>query len=175
MSIHFEDARKHKEKIKRLFLAAFPRDERPPIGLLYWRQRQKKASFRAVMDGEKFVGLALICGTEKVQTLMFLAIEEMCRGMGYGGEVLKRVKEEYRDVPFFLCAEPLDEQAENAKERIDRLRFYAHNGFTEIGLMVQEAGVPYTVLTPGTPLSRAQYLEAVKAFFGKVYYHLIIK
>ena len=60
MNLHFEDARKHKKEIRRLFVSAFPRDERPPIALLYLRHRQKRASFRAVMDGEKMVGLVLM-------------------------------------------------------------------------------------------------------------------
>lgn len=175
MNLHFEDALKHRKNIRRLFFSAFPRDERPPIALLYLRHFQKRASFRAVLDGEKFVGLVLITGCKQVQTLMFLAIEETCRGMGYGGKVLETVKEELKDTHFFLCAEPLDENAENARERMDRLQFYAHHGMEEIGLTVKEAGVPFTVLTPGTPLTYQQYLDAMMPFFGKLYYHLVIK
>lgn len=174
MQLHFENAALHKDQVNRLFLSAFPKDERPPVSLLYRRHRQKKAKFHAVMDGDVFVGLALMTGTESVQTLMFLAVEEKHRGKGYGSEILRRVKEEYKNVSFFLCAEPLDEKAENAKERENRLQFYAHNGFHEIGMMVREAGVDYTVLTPGQPLTYAQYKECVLAFFGWLRFHLII-
>lgn len=175
MNLHFEDALKHRKKIRQLFISAFPRDERPPIALLYLRHWQKRASFRAVMDGERMVGLVLITGCHEVQTLMFLAIENDCRGMGYGGKVLEMVKEELKGKHFFLCAEPLDENAENAQERINRLQFYAHHGMGEIGLTVTEAGVPFTVLTPGTPLTHQQYLDAIMPFFGKLYYRLVIK
>ena len=85
------------------------------------------------------------------------------------------MKEELKDKHFFLCAEPLDENAENAQERINRLQFYAHHGMGEIGLTVTEAGVPFTVLTPGTPLTHQQYLDAMMPFFGKLYYRLVIK
>lgn len=174
MQLHFEPAKHHKQKIKRLFLSAFPKEERPPIGLLYRRERQGKAHFYAIMEGETFVGLALMCGSKNIKTLMFFAIEESLRGKGYGGQVLQMLKEEYKNVPFFLCAEPLDEKANNAKERVNRLRFYAHNGFEEVGLIVREAGVDYTVLTPGYPLTYAQYKEAALAFFGKLRWKFII-
>lgn len=175
MNLHFEPALLHKKKINRLFLSAFPREERPPIGLLYRRHRQKKADFRAIMDGDRFVGLALITGCDAVKTLMFFAMEDTCRGKGYGSRVLSMIKEEFAGTPFFLCAEPLDDKADNAGERVRRLQFYARNGFTEIGLHVTEAGVEYTVLTPGTPLNRSQYKVATLPFFGWLRYHIICR
>ena len=78
-------------------------------------------------------------------------------------------------MPFFLCAEPLGDKADNARERINRLQFYAHNGFEEIGLHVKEAGVEYTILTPGTPLVHDQYKAAMLPFFGRLRYLLICR
>lgn len=175
MNLHFESALLHRDKIDRLFIAAFPKDERPPISLLYKRHNQGKADFRAVMDEKTFVGLVLITGCETVKTLMFFAIEENLRSRGYGSRILAMLKEEFRNVPFFLCAEPLDEKADNAQERINRLQFYAHNEFTEIGLHVKEAGVEYTILTPGTPLTHDQYKAAMLPFFGRLRYLLICR
>lgn len=175
MNLHFESALLHRDKIDPLFVAAFPKEERPPISLLYKRHRQGKADFRAVMDGETFVGLVLITGCETVKTLMFFAIEKDFRGKGYGSQVLKMIRKEFAEKPFFLCAEPLDEKADNAQERIRRLQFYAHNGFTEIGLHVKEAGVEYTILTPGTPLVHDQYKAAMLPFFGRLRYLLICR
>lgn len=175
MELHYEPAALHRKQVKALFLSAFPKEERPPIRLLYRRSRQGKASFRAVMEGEKFVGLALTTGSSQVKTLMFLAIDDACRGKGYGSQVLRMMGEEFADVPFFLCAEPLDDNAPNREERVNRLRFYAGNGFEEIGLRVKEAGVEYTVLTPGQPLTLAQYREAVRVFFGPLRFWLICR
>lgn len=175
LHLHFESALLHKKEIKRLFLSAFPRNERPPIRLLYRRHRQGRADFRAVLDGERFIGLVLITGCETVKTLMFFAIEEAFRGKGYGSAVLGMVKKEVGSLPFFLCAEPLDDAAENAQERVNRLQFYAHNGLTETGLHVTEAGVEYTVLTPGTPLSYAQYKQAMLPFFGRLRFSRICR
>lgn len=175
MNLHYESALFNKKQIKRLFLSAFPREERPPIRLLYRRHRQGKADFRAVMEGDTFIGLVLITGCETVKTLMFFAVEEAFRGKGYGSEVLEMIRQEFANMPFFLCAEPLDDAAPNARERVNRLRFYAHNGFTEIGLHVVEAGVEYTILTPGTPLVHDQYKAAMLPFFGRLRYHLICR
>lgn len=175
MKLHFESALLHKEPIGRLFLSAFPKEERPPIRLLYRRHRQGKADFRAVMEGDRFVGLVLITGCEAVKTLMFFAIDPSLRGKGYGSEVLGMIRAEFAPLPFFLCAEPLDDAAENARERVNRLHFYANNGFTEIGLHVVEAGVEYTILTPGTPLTHGQYKQAMLPFFGWLRYHLICR
>lgn len=173
MNLHFDNALSHKKQLNRLFKAAFPRNERPPVFLLYLRARQGRASFRAIMDGEQCVGLALVTGTENVKTMIFFAIEESCRGKGYGSRVLSMLKEEMQHTPFFLCAEPLDDTADNAQERINRLQFYARNGFREVGLMVKEAGVPFTVLSPGTPITCAQYREATEHFFGKAYFYYL--
>ncbi len=173
MSLHFENAALYKKQVNRLFLSAFPKDERPPLFVPHLRHRQGRASFRAIVDGERFVGLALITGTKNVQTLMFFAIEEACRGQGYGGRVLQMLKAEYAHIPFFLCAEPLDDTAPNSRERINRLRFYAHNGFHEVGLMVREGGVDFTVLSPGGNITYEQYREATENFFGKCYFWLL--
>ena len=170
MNLHFEDAINHKEKVNRLFRTAFPKEERPPVFLLYLRRRQGRASFRAIMDGDTFVGLALVTGPKEVQMLLFFAIEEAFRGKGYGSRVLEMLMEEMGDVPFFLCAEPRDDAAPNAQERINRLAFYAANGFHEVGVHVKEAGVPFTVLSPGPAITRRQYCLASQYFFGKAYF-----
>ena len=106
MNLHFESALLHRNKIDPLFVAAFPKEERPPIRLLYKRHKQGKADFRAVMDGETFVGLVLITGCEAVKTLMFFAMEENLRGQGYGSRILDMLKEEFRDVPFSCAPSP---------------------------------------------------------------------
>ena len=113
MELKFLDARSHRQEIRRLYTTAFPRQERAPLAFLFHRAKRGKADFQAVFDGETFVGLTLVAGTNDIVTLMFFAIEDAVRGRGYGSRILRAVQQKYHGKRLFLNIEPLDPAAPN--------------------------------------------------------------
>ena len=111
MTLKFEDIDRYKKQVKRLFLSAFPREERPPMWMLTRRCRQGKAEFSAVVDGDRFVGLTYVIGNDRVKTLMFLAIDDDAREAGVTYEMLTHgeyvTKQEYEDVMTVMYGAPL--------------------------------------------------------------------
>ena len=101
MDLKFVDVRGYKAQVKRLFLTAFPREERPPLWMMRRRCTQGTAKFSAIVDGDTFVGLTYVVGTDKVKTLMFLAIDDSARDKGYGSKVLDHDRKQYPDVKLF--------------------------------------------------------------------------
>ena len=173
MKIEFTDIIPYKEQVKRLFITAFPREERPPLWLLTRRCRQGKARFSAVVDDGRFVGLTYIIGNESVKTLMFLAIDEEARDGGYGSEILRQVRKRYPGVKIFLNIEPLDENAPNYEQRCRRKAFYERNGLTCLDYQVREAGVTYEMMTYGEYVSRQEYEDVMILMYGRFLYSIV--
>lgn len=173
MELTFTGIEKYRKQVKRLFVTAFPREERPPMWLLERRCRQGRAEFYAAVCDERFVGLAYVVGDDRVKTLMFLAVDDDARGGGYGTEMLAAVHERYRDVKLFLNIEPLDEAAPNYEQRCRRKAFYERNGMSLLDYQVREAGVTYEMMTFGEYVTKEEYAEAMRVLYGKALYALV--
>lgn len=171
--IKFVDAALYKKEIKKLYYKAFPKNERAPLFYLYYKGRKGKADFNAVLDDDKFIGITFMTGTEDVVTLMFFAIKESYRGMGYGSHVLKTLQEKYAEKKIFLNIEPLEKTASNYMQRIKRKAFYEKNAFKSTGYTVHEAGVTYETLSFGGHVSKAECQAVNEKFFGKFLYFFI--
>lgn len=173
MELKFLDARSHRQEIRRLYTTAFPRQEQAPLAFLFHRAKRGKADFQAVFDGEIFVGLTLVAGTNDIVTLMFFAIEDAVRGRGYGSRILRAVQQKYHGKRLFLNIEPLDPAAPNYAQRVKRKAFYLRNGFEDLQYTVREAGVTYEMLSFGGPVSRREYEQVMQVLFGRLLYFLI--
>lgn len=173
MDLKFVDARGYKAQVKRLFVTAFPREERPPLWMMRRRCAQGTAKFSAIVDGDTFVGLTYVVGTDKVKTLMFLAIDDSARDKGYGSKVLDYVRKQYPDVKLFLNIEPLDDDAPNYEQRCRRKAFYEHNGLNCLDYQVREAGVTYEMMTYGEYVTRDEYEKVMTVMYGRHLYKLI--
>lgn len=173
MTLKFEDIDRYKKQVKRLFLSAFPREERPPMWMLTRRCRQGKAEFSAVVDGDRFVGLTYVIGNDRVKTLMFLAIDDDARDGGYGSEILRCIHKKYSGVKLFLNIEPLDKNAPNYEQRCRRKAFYDRNGFVGLDYQVHEAGVTYEMLTHGEYVTKQEYEDVMTMMYGAPLYKIV--
>ncbi len=90
--MQFEDARKYKKQIKKLYKSAFPRNERAPFSLLIRQTDNGRDNFFAVVEESEFIGLVYSISTEKLVYVFFLAVEEANRGKGYGSIILKKLR-----------------------------------------------------------------------------------
>lgn len=169
-------AKKYKKQIKDLYVRAFPKEERAPLPLLYYWEARGRGVFYAVCDGEEFVGLVYVIRRGRIVYLFFLTIEETRRGRGYGSAVLSLVRQMYPDCAFTLMIEDTaDTTAGNYAERLSRLRFYENNGFTQLQVKINEAGVAYELLGTEKTVTQAEFLGMMRWFFGAPLYRWLYK
>ena len=152
---------------KRLYREAFPREERLPWWILRLMTLQKGVELSSFYDGAEFCGFAHTAATEDTVYIMFFAVNERLRNRGYGSAILTQLKQIYSDKTIILNVEPPDEQADNAQQRVNRMRFYMRNGFYDTGYNSTEVGGIFRVLSTSPELDISSYLKVFhKISFG---------
>lgn len=156
----------HIEDIKRLYLTAFPEDERAPFDKLVRKAKRKDINFFACMDGGKWIGMLYILNYKDLSYIFYLAVDERSRGRGYGTAILKAALKKYQGRRFFLAIEQPDERADNFKQRLARQHFYENAGFERTGQRIQEANVIYDMLGVGGRVQPSEYRSLIWGFAG---------
>ncbi len=156
------------KKLKKLYLTAFPAEERAPFFLIMSKAKSGKGEMLAAYDREEFIGFAYMVCYKDLAYIFYLAVEENKRGKGYGGKILKAVKEKYSGSRIFLAREQLDESAENYTQRVNRHTFYLNNGFTDLPCQIKEASVIYDVMGIGGTVSADEYETLIASWIGKL-------
>lgn len=172
----FENAKKYKGKVKRLYKTAFPANERAPFHVLLSKTKDERNDFYAITDNDDFVGLVYTIKSDKVAYVFFLAVEETKRGNGYGTEILQMIKDMYPDRPVILMIEDTEiTTARNYKERLNRLEFYKKNCFKQLHIKINEAGVDYELLATADTVILDHFLEIMKGFLGGFLFKFIYR
>lgn len=175
MQLQFTNAALHKQQVKRLYTASFPKAEQAPLFYLYYKAKRGVAQFSAVMDGEKFVGLTYAIPFESSVLLMFLAVDDAARDQGYGSQILAALRKRYPHKRIFLTIEVVDQAAANYKQRLRRKAFYQRNQFESAGFTVREGGVLYEVLSCGGAIRKEEYRKNMEKLFGRFLYSLLAR
>lgn len=149
-----------------LYETAFPREEQKPFGLMEELARRGKMEMLAVLDEERFVGLAVTLLGEEIVILDYLAIVPACRDRGYGGKVLGLLSGRYSGRRLILEIEVLDPQAENALERVKRKAFYMQNDMKETGVYAHVYHTDFELLSMDGRLSFEEYVQAMEETMG---------
>lgn len=145
---------------KKLYLSAFPKEELLPWWVLRLMTLPKGAAITSYYTGDDFCGFTHTTITDEVVYVMFFAVQDELRGKGYGSAILEYLKQDNPGKPIILNVEPLDERAENAQQRIERLRFYKKNGFYDTGYNIKEVGGTFRILSTSPILEPQSYLRA---------------
>lgn len=169
MNITLEDAeRQDMKKIKKLYLSAFPPEERAPFIFIKRRSKKKSALMLAAKDGGEFVGFVYIVTYRDMAYLFYFAINEDKRGMGYGSAILQRLIDMYKGKRLFLAREQLDDKADNYAQRLKRRQFYLNNGFSDMPGHIKEANVVYDIMGIGGEISSSDYDDLITPWAGKL-------
>lgn len=153
--------------VKKLFLSAFPKDERVPFGLLVKRADPQKADFWSLLDGGELIGMAYVVKSQALAYLYFLAIAPDKRGKGYGTKTLDELKAKYNDKNLFLALETLDKSAPNYAQRVKRHAFYESCGFTDLPYRIKEASVVYGTMGANGAFDPQGYRDMMSDYLGK--------
>ncbi len=154
-------------RIKRLYLSAFPRNERMPFFII--RRQCKKGLaelFVVESDSGEFGGFAMTMKRGDIVMLAYFAIHPSLRGRGIGSRALQMLKELYADSRFILEIESVDEPCDNLEIRQKRRDFYLRNGMISAGFTARVFNSELEILTAGKPVSFEEYRELYRSRRG---------
>lgn len=153
--------------LRRLYHTAFPKEEQMPWWILRLVSLRRDMGVEGFYEGDQLRGFTYSVATEDVLFLLFFAVNDDCRGQGWGSTILTQLKEENPGRTIVLNVELLDPKADNYDQRLRRMRFYKRNGFFDTGFDIDEVGGTFRVLATSEQLDVDAYLKAfAKLSFG---------
>lgn len=174
MSITLENyTAQDKKMIKKLYISAFPAEERAPFFMVAAKAKKGRAELLTARENGRFAGMVYMVCNEKLAYLFYLAVDESQRGKGIGGEIINALKERYKGRRIFLAREQLDKSAENYSQRVSRRNFYLRCGFEDLPCLIKEGPVIYDAMGIGGNVSAAEYDELIVKWCGKLMRRII--
>ena len=166
--INYKDNHRIRKDVQKLFLSAFPSDERPPAHIFFAKAKKENNDVYAYYDNDEFIGFTGIITYKDIIYIFFLAVPEAKRNMGYGSKILEYIKSSHRDKVVLLCYEEVDRKYDDYEKRVKRKEFYQRNGFLENGFKTNEFGVIFETAYYGVhKVSFEEYVEIFAAGFGE--------
>lgn len=107
----------------------------------------------------------------RVLLLDYLAVRELCRGMGYGGKCLERIRDFYKGEKGILLECESLESAQDEEERLlreRRIRFYLGNGCVQTKVRSLLFGVEYEILYMPLSEETADWAEELEGLYRKM-------
>ena len=147
---------------ERLYDDSFPPNERPPFSALF-TEFGGAEELLAVLDGDRFAGLAVLLTYQDITHILYLAVEEGLRGCGYGSRILALIRERYPGQKIIADLELPEADTPNEVQREKRIAFYRKNGYCLTGIVYRWEGEDYCIMASGGTVTR----EA----FGKFWHH----
>ena len=155
------------ENIERLYMEAFPCEERKPFDVMLEKCGEGVEMVAIEDDCGDFLGLAimLVCGN--IALLDYFAIESEKRGNNVGSRALQMLKERYADRILLIEIEDTDEESDNLADRIRRKSFYLRNGMVEQSYKVWFYGTKMQVMTGGDDVTFDDHIAVYRKVLGK--------
>lgn len=157
-----------KKKLKKLYISAFPAEERAPFFLMYLKAKKGCAEWLSAYTDGEFAGFVYNVYNDEAVYLFYLAVSEEKRGKGTGTQIVEAVKEKYNGRKIFLAREQLDEKAENYGQRVKRREFYIRCGLTDMPCRIKEASMIYDVMGTGGTVTANDYDSLMTAWSGRL-------
>ncbi len=147
------------QAIEKLYLEAFPKEERKPFSLMVTKQAEGTMELLSLEEEGKFIGLAIFAHDKDIALLDYFAICETYRNQGYGSRALKSLQKIYTGKRFVLEIETTKKSFSDAERREKRKAFYLRNGLHTMDFDVNLFGVEMEVLSNGEHLTFEEYLD----------------
>ncbi len=163
------------KRLKKLYIEAFPKEERAPFGYIKHKAMKENADFFGIYDDNHFIGLLYTVTWKELVYLFFFAVEENYRDIGYGSKILSKVKYKYRNYKIVLAIEVLDKNCDNYEQRMARKSFYENNGFSETGISVCEMGVSYELMSYAGAVTYDEFEQLMHNYLGEFGYRVFYK
>ena len=156
------------KKVRKLYMRAFPANERKPLSVIRYKQYKKAADVWMIEEEDTFVGMAVTMNGPDLVLLDYFAIEDNHRGNGFGSKALKMLQKMYSTSRFFLEIERTDVDADNLEERKRRKSFYLQNNMSELYVYADLFGVEMELLGYHCDVSYEEYFNLYVSNYGRV-------
>lgn len=143
-------------KIKRLYIEAFPENERFSFSMMIKNESGHYETFGFYQDGN-FCGFAILLNSLDISHIIYFAILPELRGKGLGKKALgamARIKEGMRIIVDIERELP---QCEENEIRRRRKNFYLRNGYSETEVRYRWQEESYEILVSGGELSKEDF------------------
>ncbi len=158
MQLRIEKVRFHSKDVRRIYLDAFPPEERMPFPMMVAMSKLWNTDFLAFYDGDTLCGLAYLAHNRKLEFMMFLAVDEALRSKGYGRAILREIRNRYPEKKLIVSMEPCDPGAADLALREKRKGFYERNGYRETGYRMRLSGVEQEILIANGRFQKREFL-----------------
>ncbi|OEH54375.1 hypothetical protein AQ616_11485 [Oceanobacillus sp. E9] len=153
-------------KLKRLFIKAFPKNERLPLWFLLMKADKDFVDFIGFYDEDDFIGFTYLITNKDLTFVLYLAIDSSQRSKGYGGAVLSKIKELYPNNRLILNIEAIISNSQNYEQRVKRKNFYIKNGYVNSGIMLKENKDYFEIMINQNELIEKEYSELIQRYSG---------
>lgn len=147
--------------VKQLQQSAFPSNELYPMWILRLLALRKNVHYLSFHDEDDFCGLLYYSVRNKLIYVFYVAVNDKIRSKGIGTQIFQWLKKQYPDKEITLNIEPLETNAENAEQRVRRMKFYEKQGFRNSGYMLKDTSGDYYILTTANSLAVEDYRKAI--------------
>lgn len=144
------------DKVQKLYVKAFPDNERSPLVLLLDDNSNCSEIF-AFYDNELFCGFISILTTNDISHILYFAIDETLRDKGYGTQALHLLKQLKHQNRILADIEVNTSIATNNEQRKKRKQFYMRNGYIPSGVYYDWRDESYEILINGGSLSEKEF------------------
>lgn len=124
---------KRRQEIKRLYTAAFAKEDRMPFWMMVMMSHLWHTDFLAFYDGQALCGFVYLAKRKGFVFILFFAVEEGLRSQGYGSRILSELQKAHPQSKLIVSIEPCEQGAADFQQRVRRKRFYGNNGYVETG------------------------------------------
>ena len=118
------------EQARKVYKNSFPVNERVPFKSLFEGVFKDFTLYGFYID-DVLTGFIHLLNAEDFVHLNYLAVAEGYRDKGIGSYIISWIKNKFDNKPLVADVENVDFGAENNSQRLQRLKFYYKNGFTD--------------------------------------------
>lgn len=147
---------KNKKEIKKLYFDAFPKNERMPFFLMILMSFLWNTNFYAFYDKDRLVGIIYLATLGRQTFIMFFAVDEKLRSLGYGSQILSIVSDKYKKNKIIVSIEPcINNELLEINQK--RKKFYQKNQFVETNYMIRLSGINQEILIRNGQFSKTKF------------------
>lgn len=156
------------EKIEKLYLKAFPIEERKPFSCIQEKQKAGECDILYIEDDEgEFCGLAITMFRDDLVLVDYLAMDENKRCRGYGSRTFQKILKYYHGKRLLIEIEDASIPGEDQENRIRRENFYHKNSMVDLHIKIRLCGVPMILLSNHTAVTYEEYIQLYQEIYGE--------
>lgn len=161
---------KYLKQVLKLYDKSFPENEKFPRWILIYNLFRKYSDAYVLLDNKDLCGFVYLITYKNRTFILYLAISEEKRNMGYGTYILNWCLNIKKDNDIYLNIDDINEKCEDSLIRKKRLDFYLRNNFYLTDYISLEEGGNYNILTTTFDFNIDEYIELDKKI-GKLFFN----